>query len=133
MRSTARWRAGLLFRGPGGAFPRGSHPPLWERPDPARDLYRQLRAGVNESTLSCARPSEPRAGYRPLRTDRGQLNVPTPVLHVPSPVLVVLSKVTPWLSPACGPCAPNLGLMLAPVLCRDSAGFFRAAGSRERA
>src|SRR5262245_2184518 len=60
-------------------------------------------------------------------------NVPPPVLHVLSPVLAVLSKVTPWLSPACGPCARDLVYMEAPVLCRDSAEFCRAVGPCERA
>src|SRR5262245_48724587 len=60
-------------------------------------------------------------------------NVPPPVLHVLSPVLAVLSKVTPWLSPACGPCAHALVYMEAPVLCRDSAEFCRAVGPHERA
>jgi|SRR5262245_28419603 len=46
--------------------------------------------------------------------NRVQPNVPPPVLHVPPPVPAVLSKVTLWLSPACGPCAPYLAYVLAP-------------------
>src|SRR5215471_12315681 len=68
----------------------------------------------------------PTAGRSDGPRNRVPPNVPPPVLHVLSPVLAVLSKVTPWLSPACGPCAHDLVYMEAPVLRRDSAKFCRA-------
>ncbi len=75
----------------------------------------------------------PTAGRSDGPRNRVPPNVPPPVLHVPSPVLAVLSKVTPGLSPACGPCAHALVYMEAPVICRDSAEFCRAVDPRERA
>src|SRR5262245_45597267 len=75
----------------------------------------------------------PTAGRSDGPRNRVPPNVPPPVLHVLSPVLAVLSKVTPWLSPACGPCAHDLVYMEAPVLRRDSAKFCRAVGPCERA